>query len=85
MKSGQRNFLQVLGAATVGLIAVPFVSDLQPEMCDCGSGLDPRISGRCGECASADEVNAWLFLLGLRPCEHSHHSSDEEFQQCKQS
>ena len=31
---------------------------------------------------SPDEINALLFSKGLRPCPHSHHSSDEEFAGC---
>ena len=29
-----------------------------------------------------DQVNEFLFLRGLRPCPHSHHSHDEEFAEC---
>jgi len=32
--------------------------------------------------ATADEVNEFLFFRGLRPCPHSHHSSDEDFAEC---
>lgn len=32
--------------------------------------------------ATANEVNEFLFVRGLRPCPHSYHSSDEEFGEC---
>jgi hypothetical protein len=32
--------------------------------------------------ATADEMNRWLWHRGLRPCPHSHHSSDEDFTEC---
>lgn len=32
-----------------------------------------------------NEVNAFLFWRGLRPCPHSFHSSDEEFERCLQT
>jgi hypothetical protein len=32
--------------------------------------------------ATPDEVNEFLFHRGLRPCPHSHHSSDEDFAEC---
>ena len=31
---------------------------------------------------TADEMNEFLYFRGLRPCPHSHHSSDEEFAKC---
>ncbi len=53
--------------------------------CDCGSGLEPRIVSRCSECASADDVNAFLFMRGLRSCPHSDCSSDEDFARCPEA
>jgi hypothetical protein len=90
MKSGRRHFLQVLGAATVGLIAVPFVSDLQLEdeyrLCGCGERVKALIPGErrmvCFYCATADETNAWLHTIGLRSCPHTEHSTYEESEAC---
>jgi len=56
--------------------------DPKEELCDCGSRMEARINGRCAECATADEIHAFLFQRGLRSCPHSHHSSDEEFAEC---
>jgi hypothetical protein len=50
--------------------------------CDCGSGMEARILGRCAECATADDMNAWLLVQGKRPCPHSDHSSPEDFAAC---
>ena len=62
----RRTFLQLLGIGGAAL-TVP-VSSLLKEKFPDG--------------ASADEVNEFLFFRGLRPCPHSHHSSDEEFAEC---
>ncbi|MBZ5662385.1 MAG: hypothetical protein LAO08_18440 [Acidobacteriia bacterium] len=35
--------------------------------CDCGSGMEARIRGRCAECATADQMNYFLYVRGLRP------------------
>jgi len=32
--------------------------------------------------ATADDVNRFLYFRGLRPCPHSHHSTEEEFAAC---
>jgi hypothetical protein len=32
---------------------------------------------------TADKINELLYFRGLRPCPHSHHSSDEEFAECR--
>lgn len=37
-----------------------------PSVCKCGSGMEPRIVGRCAECATAEEMNYYLFMRGLR-------------------
>ena len=29
-----------------------------------------------------DEINELLYFRGLRPCSHSHHSTDEDFARC---
>jgi len=38
--------------------------------------------GKFPDDATSDEINALLFLNGLRPCPHSSHSHDEEFAEC---
>jgi hypothetical protein len=34
--------------------------------CDCGSGMEAHIIGRCAECATADQMNYFLYVRGLR-------------------
>jgi len=47
----------------------------------CVSLFRPRL-WRFPEDATVDEINEFLFFRGLRPCPHSHHSTDEEFAEC---
>ena len=83
--STRRQFLKVLvGSAACVVTPLAFSSIGCDATCDCGSNLepDPHIDGRCFECATADEMNRWIYKRGLRPCPHSHHTSDEDFIEC---
>jgi hypothetical protein len=62
----RRSFLKLLGVSGI-VLAAPVVSLLKEKFPDG---------------ATADEVNEFLFFRGLRPCPHSHHSSDEDFAEC---
>jgi len=44
--------------------------------------VDIPVRLRAGEAVSADEMNEFVFFRGLRPCPHSYHSHDEEFDEC---
>ena len=79
----RRAFLEGLVLSATTALVAPLAFGSSADGCGCGSGMDTRIDGRCTECATADEMNRWLFIRGLRPCPHSHHSSDEEFALCR--
>ncbi len=53
--------------------------------CDCGSGTGAHFLGRCAECVSVDDMNAWLFVCGMRPCPHSDCTSDGDFERCSEA
>ena len=62
-----RAFLKSAGikARKMTLSGHGFAAELTCK-CECGSGLEPRILGCCAECATANDVNAYLFVRGLR-------------------
>jgi hypothetical protein len=92
----RRIFMRLLamGGIAAGLPVLKQMCIPEPQPMDTRCACGERVIGIlipgerrmvCFYCATADEVNAWLHTIGLRPCPHSEHSSDEEFQQCKQS
>jgi len=62
----RRNFLKLFGFSGAAALTAP-VFDLTVQKSDD---------------QTADEINELLYFRGLRPCPHSHHSSDEDFARC---
>jgi len=74
----RRTFLKLIGVGGAAAIATPLLSQARERICDCGyrprcgeniSALFPG-EGRnvlCFYCASAKEINHFLFTKGLRP------------------
>src|SRR5579863_501002 len=79
LNKGDRKWLRQIKIKTNSAPAPPHVDG---TICHCGSGMEARIIGRCAECATTDDMNAYLFVRGMRPCPHSEHSSDEDFAAC---
>jgi hypothetical protein len=67
----RRNFLKLTSLEVV-VAATPLHFGLilglrdQIDICPCGSGLEAHINHRCTECATAKEMNYFLFMKGLR-------------------
>jgi len=60
----RRDFLMLaVGTACV----TPLAFGSSAKICDCGSHMRPLVNDRCANCASADEMNYFLFTKGLRP------------------
>ena len=65
----RRKFLVTVGGPAIAPL-VPFLPEIRP-VCDCGEHINVLIPGLGGNkvcffCASAEEVNNFLFTKGLR-------------------
>ena len=64
----RRNFLKLIGIGGAAALTPAALFAKRPR--------------KFPDDATADEINEFLYFRGLRPCPHSHHSTDEEFAKC---
>ncbi len=64
----RRNFLKLIGIGGAAALTPAALFAKRPR--------------KFPDDATVDEVNEFLYFRGLRPCPHSHDSTDEEFAKC---